>query len=86
MEERRREHRQRVLKAAKVVFNERQCLYDCRIHDLTVAGARLRIEHAWLVPQHFGFVDVAHEAASLRPARVVWRGNGEVGITFEAVP
>ena len=82
MEDRRAEHRQKVLKVGKVIFNGQNCLYDCRIRDLTAAGARLRIEHSWQVPERFGFVDTSR-GQGRRPARVVWRGDTELGITFD---
>lgn len=83
MEERRAEHRQRVLKVGKIVYNGQHCLYDCRIRDMTAAGARLRVEHSWQVPQYFRFIDTSRNEAQ-RPARVVWRGDGELGVCFEA--
>lgn len=82
MEERRKEPRQRVLKVGKVVFGAQDCLYDCRIRDMTARGARLRIEHAWQVPETFTFVNTSAASAKC-VARVVWRGQSEVGIAFK---
>ncbi len=82
MEERRIKHRQRVLKAGKIVHNGQNCLYDCRVRDMTLDGARLKVEHAWQVAKNFDFIDTVR-ARIQRPARVVWRGRSEVGIAFE---
>ena len=81
MQERRKEPRQRVLKAGKVICNDRSCVFDCRITDLTAGGARLKIENPWLVPNRFDFVDTA-SAKTKRPARVIWREVMEFGISF----
>ena len=82
MDERRIEHRQRVLKAGKIVHDGQNCLYDCRVRDMTACGARLIVEHGWLVPPNFNFIDSMRQKLQ-RPARVVWRGPTEVGIVFE---
>ena len=82
MEERRNEFRQKVLKAGKIVHGGQNCLYDCRVRDMTAHGARLKVEHAWQVPKNFNFIDTMR-ARIQRPARVVWRGQVEVGIAFE---
>ena len=82
MEERRIERRQKVLKAGKIVHSGQNCLYDCRVRDMTAHGARLRVEHGWQVPRNFNFIDTMR-AKIQRPARVVWRAEEEVGIAFE---
>ena len=82
MQERRIEHRHKVLKAGKIVHGAQNCLYDCRIKDMTAHGARLKVEHGWQVPKNFNFIDTMR-AKIQRPSRVVWRGETEVGIAFE---
>jgi len=79
MQERRRIHRTRVFKAAKL-FGQ-ACTTDCVVQDISVLGARLVMVSTAAVP---GTFDLSFDSArTLRPCRVVWRSPMEIGIQFE---
>ena len=53
---------------------------DCVVKDMSAQGARLRVRDGKTVPQQFELV-IAHTGES-RPARVCWRTEKEVGVSF----
>jgi hypothetical protein len=78
--ERRRSTRPRALKGAHLRFNNGYGAYEAVIRDLTPGGARLRFGDFVDVPAEFEMRIVGEE--TIRRARVAWRQNYEIGITF----
>ena len=75
--ERRRASRMLVLKSAKIVFNDSHCSMDCRVCDLTEAGARLRPADILLCPEEFT-PKLRHGAAY--KCEVKWRKGRTLGV------
>jgi hypothetical protein len=79
MQERRRIHRTRVFKAAKVFGHA--CTADCDVQDISAQGARLVLVSTARIPETF---DLSFDGArTLRSCRVVWRSAMEVGVQFQ---
>jgi hypothetical protein len=71
--------RHKVLKAGCILFDDRRTL-DCGVKDLSDTGAKLTCENTTLIPDVFRFV--LRSDSSMRPAKVVWRKPGSVGVSF----
>jgi hypothetical protein len=80
MEERRRFHRTKVQKRAKIIFSPGSPLTDCMVLDLSIGGACLELESPPLIPDEFDLT--FDEARTLRPCRVVWRLDCKIGVVF----
>ena len=78
--ERRRQARARTLKSARIIFNEHRSVIDCTIRNLTSGGACLNVETAIGIPERFDVLFVADK--SVRPCRLVWHKEKQVGIEF----
>ena len=78
--EHRSDQRRRVLKQAQIVTNAGQSTIDCLIRDISVSGARLKVENSWGIPAEFELRLVADDARA--PAQVVWRKAKEIGVRF----
>lgn len=78
--ERRRQARMRTLKSARIIFNEHRSVIDCTVRNLTSGGACLNVESAIGIPERF---DVLFDAdKSVRPCRMVWHKERQVGVEF----
>ena len=75
--------RSRVLKSAKVVFNDINSSIDCAVRDVSENGTRLNMPSTDGVPDHFILRLEAN--GSETPCRVIWRHATELGIAFEHV-
>jgi hypothetical protein len=76
--------RKRVLKGARIAFNERSSTLSCTVRDLSETGARLRVPQGQAVPARFDLlIDVDGFEA---PCTVAWRRGEDVGVTFDAPP
>jgi PilZ domain len=79
MQERRRIHRTRVFKAAKLFGHA--CATDCVVWDISVHGARLVLVSTAAIPETF---DLSFDSArTLRACRVTWRSPMEIGVLFQ---
>jgi PilZ domain len=79
MQERRRIHRTRVFKAAKLFGPA--CAADCVVWDISAVGARLVLASTAAIP---GTFDLSFDGArTLRACRVVWRSPMEIGVQFQ---
>lgn len=72
--------RQRVVKGAKAVFNEKRSVIDCRIRDLSKTGARLVLPSTVGLPNEFDLVEAGTGIS--RYCEVVWRTLDAVGVKF----
>ena len=79
MEERRKVQRHRVLKAGSIGFN-RAAGIDCRVRNLSTAGACLDVVSQVGIPDDFV---LAIESDHLQqPCHVIWRSGNRMGVAF----
>ena len=78
-QERRRVPRHRTLKAGSIIFN-RAAAIDCRVRNLSPAGACLEVVSQVGIPDDFVLqVDVDHMR---QPCHVIWRTATRLGVAF----
>ena len=82
MEERRHQERHRTLKGGKIVFNNKKCIFDCLVRDLSPSGACLQVNSSNGLPQTFDLL-IDGESA-IRPCRLIWLTDTRAGIEFDA--
>jgi hypothetical protein len=78
MQERRRVERTRVLKGAKIIFNNRSSLFDATVIDLTDLGAGIYLSYSVGIPGSF-ILSVDFDYYS---CRVIWRTENQIGVAF----
>ena len=83
MDERRKERRMvlrhRTLKAGHIAFN-RAGMIDCRVRNLSPAGACLEVASQTGIPDDFTLlIDSDHLKT---PCRVIWRTATRLGVSF----
>ena len=79
MEERRKSPRHRTLKAGHIAFNSASAI-DCRVRNLSPAGACLEVASQSGIPDDFTLVvDSDHLKA---PCHVIWRTATRMGVEF----
>ena len=79
MEERRQAQRHKTLKAGTISFN-RAGAVDCRVRNLSPAGACLEVASQVGIPDEFVLVvDIDHMKA---PCHVIWRTATRLGVAF----
>ena len=81
MEERRKVQRHRTLKAGSISFN-RAAGVDCRVRNLSPAGACLEVASQIGIPDEFVLVVAADHVKA--PCHVVWRTATRLGVEFNA--
>jgi two-component system cell cycle response regulator len=79
-DDRRTDHRRRVVKAAKIAFGDFVFVRDATLRDVAPNGARIRVAGIDQLPDEFYVVLVAEK--TMRKAHVVWRSDDEVGVVF----
>jgi hypothetical protein len=72
----------RVLKSARIIFNGGYSVYDCRVKNLSAAGALLELASVLGIPSHF---EVAVDGSAARRCKVMWRTDRLMGVAFEDV-
>jgi hypothetical protein len=81
MDERRKIHRHRTLKAGSIMFN-RDAGVDCRVRILSPAGACLEVASQIGIPDEFVLaVEIDHVKT---PCHVIWRTATRLGVEFSA--
>ena len=78
--DRRQDRRARVQHGATIDFVDQPVVIDCVVADLSQGGARLETEHAEHVPKSFDVI--VNDSNEVYPAKRIWHGDGEVGVTF----
>lgn len=79
MDERRKVQRHRTLKAGTIWFN-RAAGRDCRVRNLSTAGACLEVASQIGIPDEFVLVvDTDHVKT---PCHVIWRTATRIGVEF----
>ncbi|MEN3791710.1 PilZ domain-containing protein [Fulvimarina sp. MAC3] len=81
--ERRIAPRQRVLKRARVIFNNGFSTLDCVVRNVSATGALLTLAEAVHVPREFQ-IKIGEDA--VRPARLIYRRTMFAGIRFADIP
>ena len=79
--ERRREMRQRVLKAGKIVFGWKNSVFDCTVRNRSAHGARLRLSTPEFVPSSFT-LQIPSENIEAE-AYVTNRSENELGVILK---
>jgi hypothetical protein len=79
MDERRKVPRRRALKAGSISFN-RAAGIDCRVRNLSPAGACLEVASQIGIPDEFVLV-VEHDHLR-QPCHVIWRTANRLGVEF----
>lgn len=78
--ERRTHVRHRVLKAGRLAFQSGGS-FECRVRNLSPAGARLDIAAPMALPEQFTLmIDADHFKQRCRP---VWTRDNQIGVAFE---
>jgi hypothetical protein len=81
MEEKRKVPRHRTLKAGSISFN-RAAGIDCRVRNLSPAGALLEVASQLGIPDDFMLVvEIDHLK---QPCHVIWRTATRMGVEFKA--
>ena len=77
--ERRNVLRHRTLKAGSIRFN-RASAYDCRVRNMSSAGAMLEVAGQLGIPDEFTLVIAADQFQ--QHCRVIWRTTTRLGVAF----
>lgn len=77
--DRREQLRRTVIKGARIVFNDRQSTFDCRVRDMTAAGARLDLSTQQLLPHEF---ELRISGNPARRCGLRWASGTFVGVRF----
>ena len=73
------EVRRRVLKGARIAFNDHTTTMDCVVRNLSNRGACLNVESPIGIPDSF---DLLLDDGSVRHCRVTWRRATQIGVAF----
>jgi hypothetical protein len=81
MDEKRKVQRHLTLKAGHIAFNRASAI-DCRVRNLSVAGACLEVASPLGIPDQFVLlIDADHLQ---QPCHVIWRTATRMGVAFGA--
>jgi len=78
--ERRQRKRTKLLKQAKILFNEDQSVYNALLRNISVSGASLDTNLAEMLPERFKLHLVSDNVTV--PCQVKWRTVEGVGVEF----
>jgi PilZ domain len=78
----RRASRNRTLRAGKIIYNNKMCVTDCQIRDVSETGCRIRAASTSAIPRFFTLHVLAGDAR--HECEVVWRAKDELGIRYLA--
>ena len=71
--------RHRVLKSAKIVFDDWRAI-DCTVRDLSETGAKIQVGGAHLLPHKFRLLMVSEN--TIRSVQIAWKLNDTIGVAF----
>jgi PilZ domain len=77
---RRKDVRQRVLKAGRIVFNHRSSVIDCTVRNLSAHGGCLEVASTTGIPDAFDLL--LDDGARAHHCTVRWRSMRRIGVTF----
>jgi hypothetical protein len=72
-------HRQRTLKAAKIVMTDWTTI-DCLVRDISQGGARIALGDAFSLPQEFRLLLVSTN--TIVPVKLLWQRGKTAGVGF----
>lgn len=78
-EEHRIATRNRVLKSAKIVFDDWRAI-DCTLRDISETGAKVRVDGALGLPHTFQILFITEN--TIRPVKIAWKHHDTVGVVF----
>jgi hypothetical protein len=82
--ERRTQRRSRVLKAGKLIFQNRTIVIECSVRDLTPAGAHIRTAESYALPPELELLLLTDKL--IYPAKVQWQKGTDAGLSFGGPP
>jgi len=71
----------RVSHAGVISFADGSLPLECTVYEVSAAGAQLKVPSGAVLPQRFQLQD--RPGARPRPATVVWRRTGALGVRFD---
>jgi hypothetical protein len=74
--------RKRTLKTGKIVYNNKMCVIDCQIRDMSESGCRVRITNTVGIPRRVELI--VPMDSKQRECEVVWKTRSELGIRYLA--
>jgi hypothetical protein len=77
-----RKARRRPLRRSAWVALGPNDLHGCKLFDVSEAGARIEVEDATPIPDHF-MLFLSNNGAARRACQVVWRNSNQLGVKFE---
>ena len=77
-----RRKRRRPFRHNAWVLRAPQPMQRCSLSDVSEAGARIDVEDARAVPDHFMLL-LSKNGSARRVCRVIWRRSKQVGVIFE---
>jgi hypothetical protein len=80
MAERRPAPRRRVIWRGRCAFLDGSRSFDCTIRDLSQSGARISIQGAQMIPQHFYLIDRTNR--TVHEVKVAWNNGKQLGLQF----
>lgn len=78
-DEHRAAQRHRVLKSAKIVFDDWRAI-DCTVRDVSETGAKILVGGAHTLPHKFRLLMVSEN--TIRSVQVAWKHNETLGVAF----
>ena len=81
MRERRKHPRISVSQPAALFDDDGTPIADCLLRDISIGGARLRVEAVVEVPEKFN-LQVPRGGKVQRHCEIVWKSNVEMGVRF----
>jgi hypothetical protein len=83
MKERRSRARQKSFLKGHIYFDEGRSCLDCLVRNLSSLGAKLTVSNLTELPD---LIEVSiPKKKKTYPARILWRGNDEIGVSFSLV-
>jgi hypothetical protein len=79
VEERRKRHRHRADRAAKIAIGQAS-LVDCTVRDINAGGVGLIAQEVAELPSKLELT--LDGGRTYRPGRIVWRGSARAGVKF----
>jgi two-component system cell cycle response regulator len=78
--DRRAHPRQRVLKRGRIILPNSPSTIDCTVRDLSVGGARVRVEGCFIAPERFALQ--IGSSGEKRNVSLIWQIGNEFGVQF----
>ncbi len=76
----RRAQRERLLLPAKIIFNNKNSVFDCIVRNVSGRGALLKVVSPLGIPDHFTLFIPGLEKRHF--CWIAWRNQTEIGVSF----